>query len=182
MRSAGGPQLKRNPLGSMRLLEWLGIVPRDQREAIRLLEPECWCVAPTQNAAAFCRALAELAPPDSVLYLEGSTEDQIPAFLEQRQVPNPTPVALGTLLPRSDRYHIAATAQNLSGLSQLIDAYRIPIPVIHVILYRGRQVLLEWYDAFTDDPMYVSPTMPEARVESFARALGSEYRWTRHAA
>ena len=166
----------------MRILEWLGILPRDQRDAIRLVDRECWCVAPTQNAAAFCRALAELAPPDSVLYLEGCTEDEVPKFLEQRQVPNPTPVALGTLLPTSDRYHIAATAQNLMGLSQLIDAYRITLPAIHVILYHHRQVLPEWYDAFTDDPMYVSAAIPEAIVESFARALGSEHRWTKHAA
>ncbi len=165
----------------MRFLEWLGIVPKDQRHAIRITDPECWLVESTHSSAAFYRALETLAPPGSIVYLEGTTESEVPMFLKARQSPNSRPVALGTILPASDRYHMPATNENLIALADLIERYRIALPAIHTHLYLDQHVLLEWYDAFTDDPIYLSASIPEAEVRRFADALGARYRWAKHA-
>ena len=166
----------------MRWLEWLGIVPKDQRDAIKLTDRACWLVEPTQNPAAFYRALGALATTGSIVYLEGSTESEVPKFLEARESLDSMPVALGTILPASDRYHMPATPDNLIGLATLIEAHRIALPAIHTHLYKDGKVLVEWYDAFTDDPIYVSASIIETEVRRFAEALASRYRWAEHAA
>jgi hypothetical protein len=176
------PQLKRDPLGSMRLLEMLGIIPKDQRGAIRLTDPECWRIEPTSDGARFYRALSILTRPGAILYVEGTCEREVTSFLRAHQVEHPTPIALGTVLPRPDRYHVAATLDNLRELAVLIQAHRMPLPAIHTHLYHEGRVILEWYDAFTDDPIYVSASVPEADIRCFAEALHCEYRWAEHAA
>ena len=165
----------------MRLLELLGIVPKDQRGAIRLTDAECWSIDPTADGARFYRALSILTRPGAVLYVEDTCESEVASVLRAHQVQNPTPVALGTVLPRPNRYHVAATPENLRGLAVLIEAHRMPLPAIHTHLYHDQEVLLEWYDAFTDDPIYVAATVPEGDVRRFAEALHCQYRWAKHA-
>jgi hypothetical protein len=166
----------------MRWLRWLGIVPEDQVAPIELREAECWRVEGTKDAAAFYRSLIPLASPGSVLYVEATTEKQVPAFLESRRVPDHPAIKQGTILPRSDRYHIPATAENLQQLAILIDRAGIVFPAIHTHLYKGDQVIVEWYDAFSNDPLFVSGSLPEEVVARFAQAIGSAYSWTKHAA
>ena len=166
----------------MRWLELLGLVPKDQRNAIRLADTECWRVEPIRDAAAFYRAIISFAESGTVLYLEGSTEKRVPRLLEPRQISDPIPIALGTLWPVSDHYHVAATEGNLRELADLIDAYGIALPAIHTHLYRGRKVLLEWHDAFTDDPMFIAADVPESDVRALAGSLGCNYRLADHTA
>ena len=42
----------------------------------------------------------------------------------------------------------------------------------HLSAYLGSDVLLEWHDAFLDDPILLSHLLPEARVRAFASRLG----------
>jgi hypothetical protein len=166
---------------TMRWLMWLGILPADQEAPLELREPECWRVEGTKDAATFFRSLVQLISPGAVLYLEGSTEKRVPAFLESRLLPDHPPVKLGTILPASDRYHVAATRENLEALAALIEGARIVYPAIHTHVYRGDQVLVEWYDAFSNDPIYLSASIPEAAVAGFGRAIGRPYSWAKRA-
>jgi hypothetical protein len=166
----------------MRWLEFLGILPKGDHAALRLQESEHWILTPTKDGAAFFRALAALAPPGSLLYLEGSTEKYVPRLLEPLQVSNPSQVGIGTIMPPSDLYHVPATADVLLPLAEVVERHGIAIPAIHVVVYRDNQVLLSWYDAFTDDPICLSSMLVEEQVRAFADSLGLTYSWGRHAA
>jgi hypothetical protein len=85
---------------------------------------------------------------------------------------HPRQVAIGTVLPASDIYHVPATAHNLNALADLIDRYGIALPAIHTHLYDEQGMILEWHDAFTQ-PMLISSRIPEAQVRQFADAIGS---------
>ena len=60
---------------------------------------------------------------------------------------------------------------SLSGLPKL--AFQLHYCHCHV--YREHSVLLEWHDAFTDGPMYISRSIGPHLVDQFAGALGSSY-------
>lgn len=161
----------------MRWLEFLGIVPKGDHSALRIDSPEYWSVDATMDGAAYFRALARLAPEGAIAYLEGSTEDRVPKLLTPLQIANPKQVAIGTIMPASDLYHVPATPTVLASLAELIEQQGITTPAIHTVLYRGDQVLLSWYDAFSREPMALSSTFSEAQVQDFAGALGVDYRW-----
>jgi hypothetical protein len=159
----------------------LRVVPGHEREGIRLEDSECWRVEPTRDGAVYFRALATLASADSVLYMEDTTDREVAAFLIDRHVENPVKVAMGTIWPAPDRHHIPATSENLQALGALIHKHSVALPAIHTHLYCGNDLILEWYDAFTDDPIYVSRLIPESTVREFAGILSSEYAWAGHA-
>ena len=165
----------------MRWLEVLGIVPRGDAQALRLTDRDPWEVGQTRDAAAFYRALHHLATATSVLYMEGSTEEQVPQFLETVPAEHRRQVAIGTVFPASDVYHIPATRENLTALADLIDRYGIALPAIHTHLYDEQGITLEWHDAFTDSAMLVSSRVPEDQVRRFANAIGQPVTRT-HAA
>lgn len=163
----------------MRWLRWLGLAADDEDPPIELREAECWRVEGTKDAAGFYRSLVHVASPGSIVYLEDTTDKRVPAFLESRRVPDHRPVKRGTILPRADRHHVPATPENLQDLAALIVRDGIRYPAIHTHLYKGEQVLVEWYDAFSGDPIYVSATVPEASVARFASGIGSAYSWAK---
>jgi hypothetical protein len=148
----------------------------DRIDGIRLAEPQYWIVDATHDAAAFYRALIQFSPEGAIVCLEGATESNVPALLQDRRSSNPTMVAAGTIWPKSDFYHVDATSQNLEDLADMIEQHGIAMPAIHTHLYRGEQMLLEWYDAFADEPFWVSGTIDESVVGTFANGLGSSYR------
>jgi len=158
----------------MRWLEFLGIVPRGNSQALRLTDHDAWEVGETRDAAAFYRALHHLVTSTSVLYLEGSTEKHVPRFLDTVPAEHPRQVAIGTVFPSSDVYHVSATPHNLNALADLIDRYGIALPAIHTHLYDELGMILEWHDAFTQ-PMLVSSRVPEEQVRRFANDIGQSF-------
>ena len=166
----------------MRLLSRiLGIVPREERDGIRLTDTECWRVAPVRDAALYFRALLHLLTPEAVLYLEGSTESSVPAFARAHPADRSPQLAVGTIWPYPDRYHVPASAGNVSQLADVIEQHRIALPAIHTHLYEKDAILAEWFDAFTDDPIYVASSYPEDTVRLFAERLRREYTGSVHA-
>jgi hypothetical protein len=166
----------------MHWLEVLGILPKGNHRALRFNEPAHWEVDGTPFASLFFRALSEWAPPGSVLYLEGSSSKRVARFLSTRQVSSPEQVAVGTIMPAPDKYHVAARTENLVSFADLIDEHRITVPVIHVVLYNQGRVILSWYDAFCGGAILVSSSIGESVVRHFAAATEMEYRWRTHAA
>ena len=83
------------------LAKIFGAVPAKEREGIHLdYKTPQWKISKAKDLPAFLKALADLAPADSILYIEGGTPPkQLLSFLEQHCIPEQTHVAMGTILP-----------------------------------------------------------------------------------
>src|SRR5262249_17753294 len=121
-------------------------------------------------------ALPQLLPAGSVLYLEGSSVSKdVRDFLRPRQVAHPQKLARGTIWPRPECFHIPATPENIEGLAALFVTHAWPEICNHFHVYGPAGVILEWYDSFFTDPLYVSKAVPEDTVKSFCDLIGSQY-------
>ncbi len=148
----------------------------EPQDGMRLEEYSYWIIDPIQDGAKFFRSLIDFVPDGAIVCLEGPTESRIPDTLAQRHAENPAKVAAGTLWPKSDFIHIDASYQNLEDLSSNIEKYQIAMPAIHTHVYKDNQMLIEWFDAFTDEPIRVSISINEADVRLLAERLNSNYR------
>jgi hypothetical protein len=140
----------------------------------RLEDPNPIALRLPHEPARFIRALPELAGPSAFLYCEGTTEGYVADWLKDHCVEPRLKIALGTLMPPSDTYHIPLQPDLLTEFAILIDARRILVPVIHVHLYDDDRVMLEWHDAFGDDPVLLSHRLPLERIRAFMRATLGE--------
>jgi len=158
------------------LAKIFGAVPAKEREGIHLdCKTPQWKISKAKNLPAFLKALADLAPSDSILYLEGGTPPkELLGFLEQHSVPEQAHVAMGTIWPRPITYHLPATRENLLTFADLAERCATAEAAIHLHLYRAGRVLLQWYDAFFD-PFYISKEIPEDEVRKFCSDLGLTY-------
>jgi hypothetical protein len=66
------------------------------------------------------------------------------------------------------------TRENLEGLAELSEHHAEPEIAIHIHVYKGNKVLLEWYDA-TSDPFRIAKEIGEEKVKEFCSKLGAEY-------
>ena len=155
------------------LARLLGAVSKGERDGIRLSETDPWRVGPTTEVTVFLRALPQLAPDGSIVYFEGTGESQVAERLGHVSVAAPVQVAVGTIWPRPDCYHVPLTVETMERLAEWLEQNPAGYFCSHCHVYRGRSVLLEWHDAFIDDPMYISRTIDPALIERFALTLGS---------
>jgi len=159
------------------LAKLLGATPREQLKGISLGKDAAWEVSPAADFPAFLRALPDLLPVDSILYLEGGTPpEQLKAFLDANCVPERSHVAMGTIWPKPEAFHLPATPSNLTGFAELAERLATAQVAIHLHAYAQGRVLLEWYDAFWKDPFYLSSVIPEDRVRDFCCRLSLAYK------
>ena len=123
----------------------------------------------------FVRALPLLVPEGSVAYFEGTGESHVAAYLGRVSIPAPVQVAVGTIWPRPDCYHVPVTVESIEALATYLEDAPAGFFCSHCHVYRNGEVLLEWYDAFMDDPLYMSRTMSETVVREFATNLGGTF-------
>ncbi len=155
-----------------------GVVPKEERDGIRLnREQPFWEVDGTKDAAAVFRALHDLLPEGSILYLEdGFPDKSIRAFFDRYAIPEQAHVALGTMWRSTNRIHVPATRETLTELATLAEHHAAPELAIHFHVYKDGKMLLEWYDGFFTDPMYLDSSLSESAIATFANALGVQYR------
>ena len=153
----------------------LGRVPRGERGGISLRDKEPWRVNATRDVGMFLRALHLLVPDGSIAYFEDTGEKHVAEYLRKAAKEPPVSVALGTIWPRPDCYHVALTAGTAEGLANFLDQNPCGLFCVHLHVYRDRSVLLQWHDAFFDTPIYVSRSVDEQAVSRFASALGVQY-------
>jgi hypothetical protein len=121
--------------------------------------------------------LPHLLPADSILYLEGGTPlEQFKAFLDANCVPEISHVAMGTIWPKPQAFHLPATPDNLARFADLAERLATPQAAVHLHAYAQGRVLLEWYDAFWKDPFYLSSVIPEDKVRDFCSGLSLTYK------
>ncbi len=132
--------------------------------------PQCWTVDTCRDAAMAFRALPPLFDDESFMVLEGTTEREFAEYLSQHAESQPFKVARGTIWPKSDFYHVPL--RFAEGLATVIERDSIALPSCHFHVHDGQRVLLEWYDSFTDVPMYIVDTIEQKEVEAFALSIG----------
>jgi hypothetical protein len=59
------------------------------------------------------------------------------------------------------------------GLAELARHCAAPEIATHPHIHAGGKVLLEWYDAFLGDPLYISNEVQEEKVQQFCKVAAS---------
>ena len=159
------------------LAKLFNATPRDQLKGLSLGQDSFWKVSPVSNLPALLKALPSLVPDGAILYIEGgSPPKEIKAFLDEHCVPEVSHLAMGTIWPKPAVFHLPATPQNLAQLAMLAEKCATAEVAVHLHIYQPGKVLLEWYDAFFKDPLYLSQAIPEERVKEFCKLLSLTYK------
>jgi hypothetical protein len=156
-----------------KLFKW---VPKDEREGIQLdLRVPHWIASSPKEFPAFFRALVDLVPEGAIAYLEGgSPPEDLESFLVEKSVPEVSHVAMGTIWPRPEIFHVPATPENLLRLAEIAEHCAEPEVAIHFHVYKDNRILLQWFDAF-DNPVCISKEIPEEKIREFCKKLGIEH-------
>lgn len=152
-----------------------GAVPREERDGIRLTDAEPWRLGPTRDVQRFLRALPQLFPDGAVAYFEGTAERHVTEYLRGLSIQPSVRVAVGTLWPKPDVYHVPLTPESMESVADFLQRNPAGYFCSHCHVYRDGVVLLQSHDAFISDPIYISRAIPRDAVDGFARALGSSY-------
>ncbi|MHC4105896.1 MAG: hypothetical protein ACYS18_07690 [Planctomycetota bacterium] len=153
-----------------------GYVPAEERKGIYLADRPCWEISGVKDFPAMLKALCDLVPAGSVLYLEGGDPPKkIRLFLEARTATKTYKVEMGTIWPRPKCFHMQMTTENIKGLAELAEKCASPEIAIHLHVYKVGKMLLQWYDAFFD-PLLVSKEIPETLIREFCDKLGAKYK------
>jgi|SoiMethySBSTD1v2_1073268.scaffolds.fasta_scaffold00503_39 hypothetical protein len=157
------------------LARLLGAVPKEERGGIRLTDAEPWRVSPIRDVERFLRALPALMPHGAIAYFEDTAEPHVRRYLQSVSVAAQARVAVGTIWPRPDCYHVPVTTEAMAALASFLDKNPAGYFCAHCHVYRDGLVLLEWHDAFINEPMYLSRTVSEEAVVRFAHTLGCSF-------
>lgn len=158
------------------LAKLFGAAPRNKQRGLSLGRDAFWEVAAVADLPLLFRALPLLLPEETVLYLEGGAPPkEIKAFLDAHGVPEVSRLAIGTIRPRPQVFHLPATSENLARFAEISERCHAMQVAIHLHAYRQDKVLLEWYDAFGKDPFYLSNAIPEKNVKLFCSTLSLTY-------
>jgi len=121
------------------------------------------------------RALIDLVPEECILHFkDGHQTGKLLKFFNAKAVPEEIRNAVRTVRWRLRYYHLPATAKNLADLADIAESYVEPELAIHFLVCRKNDVLLQWYDAFSD-PMFLSGSIEEDDIKKFSSALGMTY-------
>lgn len=112
-------------------------------------------------------------PPGSIVFFEDTGEPHVRRYLLSVSIPAQAQVAAGTIWPKPDCYHLPLTAEQMDALADFLEKHPAGFFCAHCHVYRDGVVLLQWHDAFYDDPMYISRTISDESVAQFAQAIGS---------
>lgn len=154
-----------------------GAVFKEELKGLSLGSDVYWEVSPPSDFPSLLHALHHIVPDNAILYLEGGQPPkEIKQFLEARCVPEVTHIAIGTLWPRPQVFHLPATPENLSQLAELTKQCCPPQVAVHLHVYSDSAMLLEWYDAFSKDPMYLSKEVSEDRIKAFCSDLSVKFK------
>lgn len=181
MGSPNGKSRYRQKFDKVMKMGWLGrlfgAAPKEEMEGICLSIAEFnWEVDGPKTFEEMFNALNGWVPEDAILYFEGGSPDaEIDNFIAVHSVPEVSHVAMGTIWPRPNVFHVPAVATILTELAGIMKHHAEPELAIHFHVYLGDSVLLEWHDAFSQ-PMLMSGVIPEEKVKVFADKIGKNYR------
>jgi hypothetical protein len=161
-------------------MSWLSkifnFVPSEELKGLHIdLSTPVWKVSSPKDFISFLRSLIDMLPQDSIAYFEGgSPTKELRAFFKEKAVPEVSHIAIGTIWPRPEVFHIPATSENLLRLAALTERCAKPQVASHFHIYRNNRILLEWYDAFFDS-MFISKEIAEDKIKKFCTSLSVSY-------
>jgi hypothetical protein len=106
------------------------------------------------------------------MYFEGTSEEHVRSELARLQVAAHANITKGTIWPRPDVYHLPLTVDVVEALAAYLAAHPVGHFCSHCHVYREQELLLQWYDAFSD-PIYLADSIEPAQALAFAKAFGS---------
>jgi hypothetical protein len=136
------------------------------------LEGPAWKLSAPKDIPVFIRAIPDLTDT-AIIYLEASPNSKsIAKVLTERSVTPELDVARGTIWPKPILYHVPADPDNIEAVATLFESH-IPVEVCsHFHIYANGKILLEWHDAFFNDPFFVSKIVSEDKLTAFASEIG----------
>ncbi len=139
-----------------------------------LEESQCWKVSGVRTAEDFFRAVSLLVPDATHMFLEGSPDPDIAALLVNAADDTDYTAPTGTIWSwpqKTRRFSVRASPELFERLSETASNHAEPEICDHVHFYRDQEVLVQWFDAFSE-PLLISKAIARERVEQFASAVG----------
>ncbi len=138
-----------------------------------------WELLGITSAKKFFSVLPEILALPVNLYFEGtSISPDVQSFFASHAAKQILQIAPGTIWPKPSVFHVRATEQFLRQLAALAERHVGPEICDHFHAYDDNQGLMQWYDAFSGDPLLVDESVGEMKVQTFCRKLGVPYaRW-----
>ncbi len=159
------------------LAKIFSVVPKEEREGLSLGKDAHWEVSSSSDLPSFLRSLHHIVPSHAILYLEGGgpPPKDIVKFFSEQCVPEVRHIAMGTIWPRPQVFHLPATRENLIQLAVLAEQCNRAQIAIHLHVYAGDVMLLEWHDAFFQNPMHLSKDVTEDSLKAICSELSLQY-------
>ena len=140
----------------------------DCRNAVVVTVPKDWVSLVTN--------LADLLPDKATLYFEGvSIRRKVAKFLRAHEAPCRLKIARATIWPPPQIYHVSLTHEVIEQLADFFSSLNSNEICDHFHAYAEEEVLFEWHDAFSIDPLLLSSRIPEERIQHFCSELGCNY-------
>ncbi len=138
-----------------------------------------WELPGIRSAEKFFAALREILPLPANLCFEGtSISSDVQSLLASNAATQILQISPGTIWPKPSVFHVRATEPFLDQLAVLAGHHAEPEICDHFHAYNGNKGLMQWYDAFSRDPLLVDESIAEAKVQTFSCKLGVPYaRW-----
>jgi hypothetical protein len=120
------------------------------------------------------RAIDEVLPKDAILYVEGTNiAPAVAEFLAARETSEKPAVEPNTIWPKPRVFHLPLSGTNLEEFRALADQHAEPEIADHLVVYRGRDVLLWAHDAGSDH-VELSRALPRETLRRFTNSLAHE--------
>ncbi|MCD4707643.1 MAG: hypothetical protein K8S62_07875 [Candidatus Sabulitectum sp.] len=151
----------------------MNLFKKRKRKSDMLEAVTSWEISPPSASVELFSCLNIVVPENSIMYFEDVYENKVKEVLKAISTDSKTIIHSGTLWPKPDVFHVPATDENYGKIQEIAENHFISV---HFHILRNDVKVLEWYDAFDKDPMYISTIIDEERIKEFCEKLGLEYR------
>jgi hypothetical protein len=115
------------------LKEQLRAIVAGRGDGIDLDTPFCWVIEDLKQPAAFFEHLPELLPPDSIIYVEGTTiVAEVASFYSSHRSHNTVDVVRDTIMPVPDIYHFAFSPEVCADLRHIAGTHPVAEMFDHI--------------------------------------------------
>ncbi len=143
-----------------------------KKKEVMLEDISSWEISPPSDAVELFKYLNIITPENSNMYFEDVYDKGVKEILKTMSVDTKI-IEGGTLWPKPDAYHIPATEENYKKIKEIAENHPLSV---HFHTYRNNEKILEWYDAFDKDPIYVSKIIEENKIKEFCNKLSVTYK------